>query len=325
MKKTIVITSIYEPTEAVKRFSKCLDYNLLVVGDKKTPLDWSCPSVTFISVTAQQQAPNPFAKKIPFNHYSRKIYGYVKAIEEGADIIVDTDDDNIPYDNWDFPAFQGHYDCLKEDLSNINVYQLYSKQKIWPRGLPLELINTDFSLQKHIQKRDCNIGVWQGLADHEPDVDAIYRLTCNETCIFDKREPLVLGKGTLSPFNSQNTAIIKPLFPLLYLPCYVSFRFTDILRAWVAQPIMWLHGYQLGFTEATVYQDRNPHDSMSDFISEISMYAEGAKVPAIVTEAISANASLSDNLFNAYVALEREKIVPKQELETLEIWLQKCF
>ena len=36
MKKTIVITSIFNPTEAVFGFSKMDDYQLIVVGDKKT-------------------------------------------------------------------------------------------------------------------------------------------------------------------------------------------------------------------------------------------------------------------------------------------------
>ena len=59
---------------------------------------------------------------------------------------------------------------------------------------------------------------------------------------------MVLGTGTMSPFNTQNTLIRKELFALLYLPTYVTFRFTDILRGLVAQPIMWAAGYALGFT-----------------------------------------------------------------------------
>ncbi len=324
MKKTIVITSIYPPTEAIRQFAQQADFNLLVVGDKKTPLDWHHPDVTFISAAEQAQSGNRLATLLPFNHYCRKMCGYIRAMEMGADLIVDTDDDNIPYDHWAFPPFSGAYDYLPENLNHINIYQLFAKQKIWPRGLPLELINTDFALQAQLKKRDCKVGIWQGLADRDPDVDAIYRLTCDQECLFSKRDPLVLGAGTLSPFNSQNTAIIKALFPLLYLPCYVTFRFTDILRGWVAQPLMWLYGYHLGFVGATVYQDRNPHDYMQDFISEIPMYSQGAKVPEIVSKTAIADASLSDNLFNVYVALAQEKIVPKQELATLEAWLKEC-
>ena len=37
MKKIIVITSIYEPTLATKKFSEMEGWELVVVGDTKTP------------------------------------------------------------------------------------------------------------------------------------------------------------------------------------------------------------------------------------------------------------------------------------------------
>ena len=48
-KKYIIITSIFPPTQAVKEFSKFSDWNVIVVGDKKTEQDWSLPNVHFIS------------------------------------------------------------------------------------------------------------------------------------------------------------------------------------------------------------------------------------------------------------------------------------
>ncbi len=324
MKKTIVITSIFSPTKAVQKFAQLKDYNLIVAGDKKTPQNWSHPQggVEYLSVDEQNTMEGQLAKSLPFNHYCRKMCGYVHGIRNGADIIIDTDDDNIPYDDWDFPEYNGEKDVIADDLGFINVYQLYSKQKIWPRGLPLRLIGHDFELADKITPRDCKVGIWQGLADGDPDVDAIYRLTSDEECVFNKRDALALGKGTISPFNSQNTAIIKELFPLLYMPVYVTFRFTDILRGLVAQPIMWLLDYHLGFTSATVFQERNPHNYMDDFASEIPMYLQGEKVVDIVAQAINANMGLNDNLFNAYVALEKEGIVEKRELDTLSAWLK---
>jgi hypothetical protein len=116
---------------------------------------------------------------------------------------------------------------------------------------------------------------------------------------------------------------VKELFPLLYLPCFVTFRFTDILRGLVAQPIMWLHGYTLGFTNATVVQKRNPHDYFKDFISEIPMYTQGESVIDIVSAAISSSNSISENLYKAYEALEKEGIVTAKELEVLALWLEE--
>jgi hypothetical protein len=105
------------------------------------------------------------------------------------------------------------------------------------------------------------------------------------------------------------------------LPTYVTFRYTDILRGLIAQPIMWLYGFLLGFTEATVIQKRNPHDYFNDFIQEIPMYETTQKVIELVLKAASANVSIEDNLINAYEALYRGKIVIDKELENLNAWL----
>lgn len=317
----IVITSIFNPTEAVHLFSKMKDYRLIVVGDNKTPKNWFCNNVDFISIQDQDLSDLNLAKLLPYNHYSRKMFGYLKAIESGAEYIVDTDDDNIPKVTWSFPSFESNYDCIPGELGFINVYQLYTKKKIWPRGLPLNLIGHEFQLENRIINKTCKIGIWQGLADENPDVDAIYRLTNDSPCYFDERDPLVLGMGTLSPFNTQNTMIRKQLFPLLYLPSYVTFRFTDILRGLVAQPIMWLYGYQLGFVNATVVQKRNPHDYMNDFLSEIPMYRNCEHISELVVNSISKTDSIETNLYNAYKSLLINNIICDKELMVLNAWL----
>jgi hypothetical protein len=322
MNKSIVITSIFEPTEAVIEFSKLKEYQLVVVGDKKSPIDWNCENVDYISIQQQENIGFELAKILPYNHYCRKMFGYLKAIQNGAEYIIDTDDDNIPKTNWNFPNFEQNYDCIEDDKGFVNIYQLYTTQKIWARGLPLNLINTDFELENCLSLKKCKVGIWQGLADEDPDVDAIYRLTSDIPCYFNERNPVVLGKGTISPFNTQNTMIRKELFPLLYLPTYVTFRFTDILRGLVAQPIMWLYDYQLGFTNATVVQKRNPHEYMKDFISEIPMYQHCERVIDIVSSSISLEDSIETNLLNAYKSLFKENIVCEKELKTLEVWLK---
>lgn len=320
--KFIVITSIFEPTEAVIKFSKLNDYKLIVVGDKKSPAGWSADNVHYLSVEDQMESGFELSKVLPYNHYCRKMIGYLASIQEGAEWIVDTDDDNIPKGNWSFPKFDQHFDCIANDLGFVNIYQYYSKQKIWPRGLPLRLINTQFELEKLTSQQRVKVGVWQGLADEDPDVDAIYRLANDEPCYFEEKSPVVLGKGTITPFNTQNTMIRKELFPLMYLPTYVTFRFTDILRGLVAQPIMWLYDYQLGFLNATVVQKRNPHDYMKDFISEIPMYEHCEKVIELVSASISRNNTLPNNLHNAYKALLDHGIICDKEMVTLEAWLK---
>lgn len=315
----IIITSINPPTEAVIKFSRINNHHLIVVGDKKSPTDYKHSGVDFISIDNQQKLNFKLNSKLPFNHYCRKMIGYLKAIKSDAECIIDTDDDNIPYNDWSFPLFEGVFESTVENLGFINIYKAFTPQKIWPRGMPLRLINSD--IKWDLKKLYCNVGIWQGLADEDPDVDAIYRLTNDMPCKFNNRPPIVCKNGTISPFNTQNTMIRKELFPLLYLPTTVTFRYTDILRGLVAQPIMWLYGYELGFTSATVFQKRNPHDYFKDFLSEIPMYETTEKVIDLVSDSIEGSKSIFDNLYSAYNSLCQNNIVKPEELDVLEAWL----
>ncbi|MBC8084926.1 MAG: DUF288 domain-containing protein [Hymenobacter sp.] len=320
---SIVITSIFAPTKAVTKFASLPDYQLIVAGDRKSPAVWSEPKVVYLSVEEQEALGFKMASKLPFNHYGRKMMGYLHAIRNGAQVIIDTDDDNIPYDDWAFPAMEGEFMTAPADKGFVNIYKSFTSHHIWPRGYPLDLIlNKNHNLQEaELTTQPAKIGIWQGLADSDQDVDAIYRLIDNTEVFFDKRAPIVLAEGTLCPFNSQNTAVRRELFPLLYLPAYVTFRFTDILRGLVAQPIMWAHGYRLGFTEATVIQERNPHDYIKDFESEIPCYLHPNQVIAAVGRVIDKSGTVAENLRRAYAELAKENIVTVQELELLDLWL----
>ena len=77
VKNAIVITSIFSPTEAVQKFSSLENYQLIVIGDKKTPSDWYCSNVDYFSVEEQQQFDFQLNKLLPYNHYSRKMLGYL--------------------------------------------------------------------------------------------------------------------------------------------------------------------------------------------------------------------------------------------------------
>ena len=325
MRGWVVITSIHAPTEGVQGFACREECDVLVVGDRKTPPDWCCHNVTFLPVAAQSRLSFRVGRYLPYNHYCRKMLGYLYAMSLGAEMMIDADDDNIPRKSWGFPAFAGEYPTLPGGLGFVNVYELYTEQHIWPRGYPLRLAaQSGTAPRSRIRVEQAVVGVWQGLADETPDVDAVYRLTNDQPCSFRDAGHHVLGRGTLSPFNSQNTAFRKETFCLLYLPAFVTFRFTDILRGLVAQPVMWQSGYHLGFTNATVVQKRNTHDYMQDFESEIPMYLQTERVVELVSGAVSAGSDLAGNLFNAYGVLHRADLVTGREMRCLEAWLLDC-
>lgn len=324
MMNFIVITSIFNPTEAVIKFSKIPNFKLIVVGDKKTPNNWSYRNVKFISIKDQNSINAKFCNLLPFNHYSRKMMGYLYALKNNAVIIYDTDDDNIPRKDWYIPSFNETYRSTKPGLGFFNVLNEFTDIKIWPRGFPLQKILNQNSKPDSFssKQKKFNIGIWQGLVDEDPDVDAIFRMTIGGEIYFKDAAPLVLDTNTICPLNTQNTAFTQKVFPLLYIPAYVSFRFTDILRGLVAQPILWAAGYRVGFHGPSVVQHRNPHNLLNDFESEIPCYLYPEIIIEVVNKAISPKFSLKENLYSAYEALTKIKIVDKKELTLLRAWIE---
>lgn len=324
-RKWIVITTINEPTEAIIKYANLPDWEVVVIGDVKTPQSWLKNNLKlhYLSVSEQESTKYRIAKLLPHSSYMRKIIGYLYAIERGADIIVDTDDDNIPTGDW-----ENQWDINGEnvDVTNekwVNTYALHGAINSWPRGIPLTTIST--KRIPHVirdNERKYEIGLVQGLADGDPDVDAIYRLTDNTPIIFSKRDvPLVLAHESWTPINSQNTMFIRKFFPLLYLPSTVTFRSTDIVRGFVAQPIIWKNNYNIAVVNAGVVQKRNPHNYLDDFSSEIPIFLHAEKISQTVLESITQNDDMTGDMVNAYEALRREKIVAPEELDRLEAWI----
>lgn len=325
----VVITSIFPPTTGAVKLAEGLSRDcggrLWVVGDRKSPSTYDLEGATFLGIEAQGSDGSRLAAKLPENCYSRKNLGYVAAIWAGARFVVETDDDNIPLDSfWEkrierFAAREVNVDGW------YNVYKDFSDVVIWPRGYPLEEIRVEHSTGMHdaglIEGESL---VVQGLADGDPDVDAIFRLTRDLPVTFEDGPPVRLQEGCWCPFNSQNTTFFRSAFPLLYLPSYCSFRMTDIWRSFVAQRCLWAMGSTLAFTRATMFQERNNHSLLRDFEQEIPGYLANEKIRAVL-EAIDLQPgreaeTVSNNLVSCYRALVAADILPEKELPLIDIW-----
>lgn len=318
MKKYIVITTINEKTKALSEFEKIDDWHLIIVGDKKSKPIENSQNLTFLSVEDQKKLGFSVVEHLPYNHYTRKNIGYLYAIREGAEVIYDTDDDNLPYPYWKLENFQCG-NIIESEYDFVNIYRHFSNEKIWPRGFPLDLINAKDKIEVTSSK-PLKVGIWQGLADLDPDVDAIYRLVFNQPVTFERKDSVILPEGKYCPFNSQNTFWAKEAFPFLYLPATTSFRFTDILRGYIAQRLLWAGGMHLGFHEATVFQERNVHDFMKDFRDEIECYLNTR--PAIESFArLKLTNEPLGNFRIAYQQLHLDGLISADEISIVEAWL----
>lgn len=328
MNSYLVITSINPPTKAIKKYGMLADklgFKIVVVGDKKSPTKYESNAVYFLSVDEQLSLFNEFARLIPFNHYSRKNLGYLFAIKNGAKIIHDTDDDNMPYKDWSISGeniLNSTY-LLESEVKFewLNIYSHYSHEFIWPRGIPLDFVRSSGILSK--SKYSITSPIKQYLADGDPDVDAIFRLlnSRNKQVNFKKLKfPIAVSPNFFVPFNSQNTTFLTWVFPLLYLPSFVSFRMTDIWRSFIAQRILWQFDECLSFHNASVYQTRNEHTLLKDFEDEIPGYVKNRRIGEILTGLDLENLSILEMLLHCYEALVIEGIIDNREIELVKQW-----
>ena len=333
-KKTIaVLTTVNHPNSKVGDWFDITKNKTIVVGDNKTPQNWNHEKCVYYSMSDQKKSEFKISLQLPQNHYTRKNLAYLFAIKSGASRIIDTDDDNFPYiDAWkNLVSNQFDLKILKpnERIAYKNIYSYFSniEHPFWPRGFPLDqLLNDSSTICDNdiiAVKNKQNINLWQCMVDGDPDIDAIHRLIYTKTPKFINKSALLFSENNFCAFNSQNTLWSnRKIFPLLYLPSTVSFRFTDILRGYVAQAIMHAKNIRWGFFKSSAYQERNDHNTMTDFNSEIIMYQEMNKIVNWLISSISANYTIEDNLISCYKLLEKKGIVQMNELNLLELWLR---
>lgn len=321
----IVITTISQPTKAVIEWAaiaRTLDWKVVCIGDKKTPADWHCEGVDFISFERQRELYGELADAFPANHYCRKNIGYLYAIERGADYIFDTDDDNYPIAGY-FESQLKRWTREEQTIDVVeaprwvNVYGWFGRPDLWPRGNPLSA-NTSYGY--HLSSSPGrNVSVVQFLVNGDPDIDAVQRLLGEKPFVsFTPRpRPIGLAPQAWCAFNSQATLFSREAFPLLYLPCDVSFRMTDIWRSFVALAVLKAQGRGVAFDDPVAYQLRNAHNLLRDFQDEVVGYLNNDRIVDALTEVSrsSTDASATALAVRAYKLLCAIGITPPSEAE----------
>ena len=323
----IVVTTINHPTRAVEeilRDTPKLDASFYIIGDTKSPPSFSAPGSIYLDIPAQEQSGFAFGRLAPTRHYARKNVGYLQAARDGCTVIIETDDDNIPLADFWLPRTRMVEGDLVSEPGWVNAYRYFTDALIWPRGLPLDAIHSIAPESRPADGSLVDCPIQQGLADRNPDVDAIYRLVLPLPLDFLPDRTVVLDRDVWCPFNSQNTTWWREAFPLLYLPSHCSFRMTDIWRSFVAQRICWENGGRLMFHSSTVFQERNEHNLMHDFRDEVPGYLHNDSIKKTL-EGLSLQAGvrhLGANLRVCYAALVELGVVGSEELPLIDAWNQ---
>lgn len=322
----IVVTSISAPNPALKAIaSGCAErlYPFWIIGDAASPPDFHLDGCRFLSINNQLATGFEFAEKCPLQHYARKNVGYLCAIADAVEVLLETDDDNHPDPGFWSPRIARHHSAHLSDTGWLNIYSYFSDLQIWPRGFPLDCVRIPPPPVHTLPQVESYCPIQQGLTDGNPDVDAIYRLTSPLPVRFRRAPSVAISRGAWCPVNSQNTTWFSPAFPLLYLPAYCPFRATDIWRGLIAQRICWENGWSVLFHSATMFQDRNAHDLMRDFADEVPVYLHSRTVSRTLESLAlkSGEQAIPENLLRCYESLVRIAIFDKKEIPLLESWL----
>lgn len=270
MKKYIVTTTINPPTLATIKYSRMEDWTLIVVGDKKTPhVEYERLNCIYLSPEEQEKKYPDLSEAIGWNSIQRRNIGFVEAYNLGAEIVATVDDDNIPYDDWGKNVVVGQtveIDFYKTDLGVFDPLSATEHTDIWHRGYPIELVPLRDAIT-YGGKLKRRVLVQADLWDGDPDIDAMARLSMKPIVKFDKIQA-PYGSTSISPFNSQNTFLAREVIPYYSVLPYVG-RMDDIWGSYILQ-----HYFpnSVVYNKASVYQDRNVQDLITNLEKEIIGY-----------------------------------------------------
>ena len=248
----VVLTTTREPTKEIDYLSRLKNVKVLVVGLETANPSWSHPNTIYLSIQKQESLGYGITQFIPKNSYSRKMIGYLYAIQHGAKFIYDTDDHVqllkplTSHFNFNEAGYGLTIKRYYTDLIMFNPFEHFGQVNMWPRGLFPNIlkgkIGNDYINSKH-KTSYIQHGLIKGF---NADVDNIFRTTKDgnykEVDVnFDEIAPPVeLPLNVYAPYSSKNTLFHYEAFWSLYLPLSVPERYSDIYRSFWGQRLLWL-------------------------------------------------------------------------------------
>ncbi len=359
-----VVTTIFDPSDAITRVANMPSWCLVIVPDLKTPDDYMDKltalqdarngrkdNVFYFSIEKQQEWANikgPFGLFVgstPWKHFCRKNIGYLFAILHGAEFVFDFDDDNfVKVDPNGAPL-----EILPEDgliLKDVNVIMQganafnhhpimgASVSESWARGFPIELIQDKHTRGKVAYETDLpfaaadkEIGVIQFLADGNPDIDAMHRISKPLPMTFplDNAKSVLVPMHAYAPYNAQATVHTKNALWAMLLPGTVPGRVSDIWRSYFAQCIFHDAGIQLVFSPPKIVQERNEHNYLGDFNAEQDLYGKSGKLVEFLSEWDSDDDTLPKRMEKLWIDLYERGYIEINDVYAVQLWLLALY
>jgi len=310
-------------------------------------------NVFFFSLDKQrewQQIKGPFGSfvtSIPRNSFSRKNIGYLFAILHGAEFIFDFDDDNfIKIDDNGDPLeilpeqdSENNNTIMLKDVSvvmqGLNTFNHHpimgaSIPDSWPRGFPMDLIQNNNTWGHIAYQTDIpfdssgkRIGVIQFVADGNPDIDAIHRLSkpLLVTFSFESAKPVLVPTHSYSPYNAKATIHTQYALWATLLPSTVPGRVSDIWRSYISQCIFADTRLRIIFAPPKVIQKLNDHDCLGDFNAEKDLYMKSGMMIDFLSKWDSIYNTIPERMESLWIDLYEHGYIELDDVFYVQKWL----
>ena len=285
---------------------------------------------------------------------ARKNVGYLYAVSHGAEWLFDFEETSVLHPAHSPGRTLLHALLTSDQISEAHAhlvdtrsFHLYNPYPdfdpkllsgatgfAWPRGFPLEFLldNRSFGRLSHTTRGSPlspgtlqRVGIFQSLADHNSDVDEVYRLSHELPLAFERSaEVVVLPAGTYAPLNGQATLFRRSALWSLLLPAGALTAATDTWRSYVAQRLLWEMGQLVAFTSPMVdrFREKRPPTS-----SPVELPEPG--VPSTTSKLLSALSGWSrpvdiepGKLFiQLYQHLESHGLVNEEDVLLVKAWV----
>jgi hypothetical protein len=259
-----------------------------------------------------------FLSVIPEKAHAETSFGFLVAYEEGADFIIELDDDVFIED-----LIEGHRSNLfgetGETVSSgarwyntMDTIALNKKGSFFPRGHPYSPETRVENYKWHKTGGTCvlNMGHWIG----NPDLDALTILyyggldgRCHVKGTKLKRDKVVVGKGTYFAICSMNAAFVPkvvPAFYQLYMNTMGIDRFDDIWSGIFLKRVADHLGDKVCLGRPVGVHDKKPRSIFKDIKKEMDGMIMNETVWKIVDSEISGS-SYSDTYLSLTDLLEK--------------------
>lgn len=252
---------------------------------------------------------------VPERCHAETSFGFMVAYEEGADVIIELDDDVASHERHTL----GEHLCnlFKDNGVTVSTCSKWyntlenlvfdDRVRLFPRGHPYaeDCRKEEYGWTNNSSKCVLNMGLWSG----ELDLDALTLVyhsglegTCHITNQGLKREKVIIEDGGYFALCSMNTAFLSkvvPAFYQLYMNQFGIDRFDDIWSGIFLKKIVDHMDEKMCIGAPLVTHKKAPRDSFSDLRKEV----EGMVLNERLWRAVDDIPMSGNSYLDAYISL----------------------